>query len=63
MAKHKEQTWAKQCRIAMIQKGITVRELASSVGYSYQHVSSTLTGRRPGEPCRKAICKHLGVDF
>ena len=48
--------WVKK---VLIDKEMTVSELAKAIGYSQTMVSKVIHGERPGQRCRAEITKYL----
>jgi len=54
--------WRAEAARAKIIKGISNKELAESIGYSYKYVVNVLNGYQIGQPCIDAISVALGID-
>lgn len=55
--------WAKDCRKEMIQRDMTMGDLAGSLGVSREYVSTILNARRITPEMAKRICEFLGVTY
>lgn len=54
--------WGRNCKSVMALKGITMKELAKSIGYTYSYTSSIINGRTiPSMKTIEAISAFLGV--
>lgn len=60
---NKRPKWAREARIVMMDKGMTVTKLAENLGVGTQYVSNILTGCRKGESLAKRIFDYLQVPF
>ncbi|MCC8157497.1 MAG: helix-turn-helix domain-containing protein [Oscillospiraceae bacterium] len=54
--------WCKQAKIVMIEKDISVPELADYLGMSRSYISTILNGRIYSEPAVKRISDYLGIQ-
>ena len=55
--------WAKACKKALIDKDMSINDLAKATGYSRQHVSAVINCRTIYYTCQEVICKTLGVEY
>lgn len=53
--------WCKRAKHTMIDRDLSVTDLASSVGMARGYVSSILNGRVWSEPAVKKISSYLGI--
>jgi transcriptional regulator with XRE-family HTH domain len=56
--------WGRKCKAAIALKGITLKELAESIGYTPQYISAIINGRyAPPMETVEAISKALDVPI
>lgn len=54
--------WCKQARIVMIDRDISIPELADCLGMSRSYISTILNGRVYSAPAVKRISDYLGIQ-
>lgn len=59
----KSLSWSKRARIAMIEKGISVNELAKMVNRTRSYVSAVINGRVFSAPVNKMISDVLNIEY
>ena len=54
--------WGKNVKKVLIDKGMTMNELADQIGLSRTHLSAVICGRVESESAKEKICDYLGLD-
>ena len=62
MTGRKQPDWGKEVRIKLIEKDMTVSDLAENVGLSRTHVSAVICGRLESVNAKEKICQYLGLE-
>jgi DNA-binding Xre family transcriptional regulator len=53
--------WCKEVRKAMIDKDMSVQDLASAIGMARQYVSAIINGRLLSDKGKRVICDFLNI--
>ena len=53
--------WGKEVRKALIDREMTVEELAKEIGYSKGYVANNINGNFDFPDVRRSICAYLGI--
>lgn len=61
MAGKRQSAFGKEVRIALINKGMTNRDLARQLGMSDSNISDVISGRNVSERTRRMIAEALGL--
>lgn len=62
MEKRTQPEWGKEVRKVLIEKDMTINELAECVEMSRTHVSAVVNGRLESVNAREKICSFLGIE-
>ncbi len=54
--------WGKEVKKAMVQNGITMRQMAKDSGYSYTYLSAVINGKKKSQTLKRKISGYLGVS-
>lgn len=60
--KKKSSKWEKEVRKAMIDKDLSMRDLANALNLTPQYLSSVINGRVVSEPAIKTVSDYLGIS-
>lgn len=55
--------WEKAVRIELINRGMSINELAAAIGKSVSHVGPVINGRVVAPPTFIAISEYLGIEI
>jgi DNA-binding Xre family transcriptional regulator len=60
--KHDLPTWCKDAKKVLIDRNMTVTDLAKAVGMTREHISSVINDKVRSPNTQKIICEHLGIS-
>jgi len=55
--------WCKDCRKELIQRDMSISDLAKSLGFTRAYVTQMLNGRVNFPETARRICEYLGVEY
>ena len=55
-------TWCKDAKKELIERDMTVTQLAQDVGMTREHISAVINDKVRSPNTQKIICEHLGVS-
>lgn len=55
--------WCKDCRKELIQRDMSIGDLAKEMGFTREYMTLMLNGRTNYPDTAKKICEHLGVTY
>lgn len=54
--------WSKEAKKVMVDRDMTVTQLAEAIGFSQKYVSTVMSGRYYSEIAKEKICSYLGIE-